>query len=953
MKSKFPVVVPVALMLGAYILFGTFSVVHAEDVIPTPEVTPTESATPAATEPTPTESPTPEPTTSSTPDPVLTATPADDGMEMLAMSGPMLLGAAPVGPVWFTSSVGVQSYFTIAEAWGFIKGGLLPSDGIIHLDSTYGLDTDEGLDPIELYPQSTVSSTSIKGILGPSDLDPVTMKPIVRINNPFSVFGFTNGFVVSNISFVGSAGDDGVTEGELKIIDISGNVKLTNLDVQNTDSRGVGLIVETINGSIIVTNLDSSENAGGGAYLRTGTSGSITVTNSSFNNNPGVLSSDGTEIAGLVVETINSNSPVVLNGVSASGNTSPDTPGVLIKKSGTLTIKNSMFNNNLGGGLANKLDPVKPTIQGATVLDNVTASDNYQDTPDIRGGSGIELYTNGAITANNIYATGNLNYGMKLDNCNFAGAACTSTSTGAVNFTNSEFSSNIENSGLDIRSRGAVTLKKVTASENLNSSAFGVKIDNTFGTAGVTITGTVGGDNQFIHNGTHGVQIDSIGNISLNYISSEENTGDGAWLVNKVGKGTVSVSNSRFYHNSSNGLYIESKGTITLLNVLSSENAGGNGVIIDNRIFATGAGFGNVTITNLTAVNNSDWGLDVLSNGTITVTGITANQNPVGGANLNNQEAILPKNVSLSKSVFDANKLGGELGPGLVVLSKGAITLTGVGTKNNGLEGILLDNPSSVGAVVINNSSNPTLYSVVGNGEEGVVITTQGAVSLTGVFADSNRIGAVINNYVVGKTPPVAISASHFNENTGGEGLNVNSTGKITLTKVSASENSSFGAKLANENATVLSAVSIVNDVLKIGSELNGFCGNGFYGLMITAKGVVTLTNVEASGNGSFGVDISNNYAANADVKISNSYFYENDELFPSDGYGLNVTSMGNISLSGGSANNNYLYGAKLDNQNGSAFPVKNITITKFEFNNNQTSFGLEAHANGTITITR
>ena len=187
-----------------------------------------------------------------------------------------------------------------------------------------------------------------------------------------------------------------------------------------------------------------------------------------------------------------------------------------------------------------------------------------------------------------------------------------------------------------------------------------------------------------------------------------------------------------------------------------------------------------------------------------------------------------------------------------------------------------------------------------------------------------------------GKTPPVTISASHFNENTGGEGLNVNSTGKITLTKVSASRNFSFGAKLANENATVLSAVSIINDVLKIGSELNGFCGNDTYGLTITAKGVVTLTNVEASDNGSFGADISNNNAANADVKISNSFFNGKDEYLTPGGYGLNVTSMGNILINGGSANNNYLYGTKLDNQNSNAFPIKNITITKFEFNNNE-----------------
>ncbi len=73
--------------------------------------------------------------------------------------------------------------------------------------------------------------------------------------------------------------------------------------------------------------------------------------------------------------------------------------------------------------------------------------------------------------------------------------------------------------------------------------------------AGVTITGTVAGDNQFTHNGnawiTGGIEINSKGNILINYVTSEENTGDGAWLVNMQGKGTISVTNSSFNTNSS------------------------------------------------------------------------------------------------------------------------------------------------------------------------------------------------------------------------------------------------------------------------------------------------------------------------------------------------------------------------------------------------------------------
>ncbi len=950
MKTKFTVVFLSVFLLGAFILFGAVSAVHAEELTPTPEVTPTEEITPTPTEPTPPESPTPEPTASPPPEPELSGALVEGGVEMLAMSSPMMLGATVTKPVWFNSSYGIKEYDTFSAAFDDIDLGLFPSDGIIHVEDFYaGGETDTVL---SLYYATgkPFSSSSIKGISGPS-LNPDTNSPMVTISTPLEFMNFTGGFTISNICV--DTTRTGPNYGAITLSNMSGTQNLKNLVVINHDSNSSGIFVYTASGSIVLMNVDSSENPGGGAILQTGTSGSISITNSSFDGNGGVTLLDDTKVAGLMVDTTSSNSPVTLNGVSASGNTSPDAPGVLIKKSGTLTIKNSMFNNNLGGGLANKQDLVKPTIQGATVLDNVTASDNYQETPDIRGGSGIELYTNGTITANNIFATGNLNYGMKLNNCNFAGAACTSTSTGAVNITSSEFSGNVEKTGLEITSRGAVTLKKVVASENANSSAIGVKIDNTYGTSGVTISGTVAGDNQFIHNGTHGVQIDSMGNISLNFVLSQENTGDGAWLVNKQGKGTVNVSNSSFNKNTSSGLSIESKNNVTILNVLSSENLGGSGVKIDNRIYTTGMGYGSVTVTNLTVIKNSDWGLDVLSNGTITGTGITASENPMGGANLINQDATLPKNVSLSKSTFNNNRSGGELGPGLVVLSKGAITLTGVGANKNGLGGVILENPSSLGAVVINNSLNPVLYSISGNGDEGFVITTKGAVTLTGVYADENQSGAVINNYFFGRTASVSISASHFNANTVGDGLYVNSGGKITLTKTSASGNEGIGAQLLNDQAgSTIQSITINNDAVKIGSELNGFSDNKKGGLVIGARGPVSLSNVEASRNTGNGGFIYNFAGGPADLKITNSYFDFNKDDGTGGGYGVYVESMGNITLNGGRANGNFLFGSKLDNQRGGAFLIKNITISKFEFNNNETDFGLEAHANGTITIT-
>jgi hypothetical protein len=953
-----------------FLAFVLAQTVHAEDIVtPTPEVTPTETATPSPTEsmtpapidPTPIETSSPVPSESPAPDP--SAIPEPDGGEMmLAMGSPMLMGPITNGPVWYNSSVGVQPFTTINDAWVSISNGLLPTDGLIHLDASYGMDTAEADPPIEFYPTVLVSPTSIKGLLGP-DLDSASLEPVVRINSALSIFGFSSGFTISNIIFSGSAGNDIFTEGVVKITDIDGNVKLSNLDIQNSDSRGLGLVVQTNSGSITIINVDSSDNEGGGAYLKTKTSGSVTISNSSFDNNKGVLTGDGTVVAGLVIETNSDSttlhSPVSLNGVSANGNTSYGSPGVLIKKSGALTVKNSMFNNNLGGGLANKQDPATVTIQGATVLDNVTASDNYISTPDVRGGSGIELHTNGSITANNIYATGNLKYGMKLDNCNFLSSLCQSSVIGSVSVSNSEFSDNLTSSGLEIQSRGQVTLMKVKA--NNNPGAPGVLVDNHFGTAGVSINGSAQGDNLLTGNGEDlgdinraVLEVFSKGNILVNYVQSgtpgEGNHLSGAIFNNVDGKGTITVNNSTFRNNDGSGLILRSKNTITLKNISTDDNLGDLGVDLDN--YAAGNGTGNVVINGSSMLNNGRRGLSITTKGSVSIGTTNASENPEGGAVIDDQSVVV-KPITITKSFFNNNKSGLNNGTGLTISSIGNITLTGVGASGNGLGGFeLLDTRINIGNVVINNTLNPLLYNYSGNSLSGLKITTNGSVTLTAIYADNSTSGggAWIDNSNGVKS--VSISTSHFNGNLGGDGLFVKSEGAISLTKTSASGNSGWGAALHNDLAGFgILAISINNDALKIGSGLNGFSGNGDGGLDIGARGPVTLTNVEANGNTGSGAFVNNFAGSPADLKITNSYFDFNDDGV-GGGYGLFVESKGNITLSGGSASGNYLYGAHLDNQRGAAFPIMNITISKFDFNNNETGFGLEAHANGTITIT-
>ena len=164
----------------------------------------------------------------------------------------------------------------------------------------------------------------------------------------------------------------------------------------------------------------------------------------------------------------------------------------MVKKSGALTIRNSMFSNNYNSGI-NSSDFA---THGIVVLDNITASNNYQYNLDpdlITGGTGINLQVKGNITASNIsadnnlrdgiflmaygnitasniQASENLGKGMHLNTCDFDGLACLSKVAGNVTILNGNFEKNLTSgpsqAELWVEARGAINLTNVNASQN-------------------------------------------------------------------------------------------------------------------------------------------------------------------------------------------------------------------------------------------------------------------------------------------------------------------------------------------------------------------------------------------------------------------------------------------------------------------------------------------------------
>ncbi len=134
------------------------------------------------------------------------------------------------------------------------------------------------------------------------------------------------------------------------------------------------------------------------------------------------------------------------------------------------------------------------------------------------------MFSNGAISINNIIADGNgtsgAGNGVYLNNCDLSGSGpCTNTIAKAVTLTGTNDLSTNFNSGLLVYSKGAITVNGLTAN---NNGDYGADLDNQF--TGITQPVTVNGGTfndplTNTYNGvTVGIRTRSNGVIKLNSV---------------------------------------------------------------------------------------------------------------------------------------------------------------------------------------------------------------------------------------------------------------------------------------------------------------------------------------------------------------------------------------------------------------------------------------------------
>jgi hypothetical protein len=777
---------------------------------------------------------------------------------------------------------------------------------------------------------------------------------------------------------------------------VIGNITITNSEFNNNLSNFAGLSVFA-KGAITLTNVDASDNRGydrdtladtfttAGARLQN--YGSlpvypVTVNNSTFNWN----SDDGLEIRSKGLVTINKvaagNNSVVYSGSdrieshdgygidinNTFGAAGVTFNGINWSDNSTLSNAHGLRLDTKGAILLNSLDSSANTYTNAQLTNNYLAGNVTINKSSFNGswlGNGLDVDSFGVITLSSVYANQNYGGGANLDN---SGAG----SAKAVTITNSFFSSN-QGTGLYMRSKGAITLR--------NAQAFNNSVHEMDFPTGVytvhDVFGLGGGEDLW----TVDVTVDMVG-ISYNavlgsvmangiieirdpsgetdYTDTADSCGDlciaeiSGFIFDKTGTWTFALSEDSTYLPV--GYYFS---TDVLGATTGDEWFGYNGADLDNT-----SGTAGVTITNAAFPlyewgeiipvrdfnSNNATGLKIRSYGAVSVTSVLAFGNGQYGVNTNNEPAsgTAAPNVNLTNGRYVAN---GDTG--LEVNTRGAITAKNIGSAWNsnigndtavGNGAHLVSNGLGKAISISNNLSTPTNYipGFENSAADGLVIDSKGAVTLTNVTATYNIYGHGVNVDNTGGVGNLTINNIYLSDN-GNDGLHVNIKGAISLNKAVSEYNGGLGAYLQNNTATVGKPGVTINNVLPIsGLDYQGFNSNDGSGLQVLSIGIISLTNVGANYNVGSGASLQN-YNGFTDIKVNNSMFDGNGN------YGLSTLTRGNISFVKGSASDNSSKGASLEAYPGTL--IKNIIVTGVTLNSNYGT-GLYIRNNGTITLT-
>ena len=474
-------------------------------------------------------------------------------------------------------------------------------------------------------------------------------------------------------------------------------------------------------------------------------------------------------------------------------------PGVVIQTRGAVSITGLNSHDNVYGGIRIG-DPnasPDPIIAGAVTLTDTGASNN--------GDFGIQIYSNNAITWKIGWSGGNGTYGALLDNTS-------ATSAKAVTLETGWFYGNQDGNGLEVQSKGAVTLKNVNAGDNYG---YGIFINNNGGTANVSVTGTSAQWLDIGRNGEAGLYIESRGAVSASYISAYENgqvndqNADGIHIrnVDALTPKTVTASNLDTWNNRNKGVHISSKGAITVTNISARDNVG-EGAFFENTV-SGGVKVLRTAYWHNDFSRNGEEGLFIIAMGPVTLARINAYENgwiyyedwytgdPFDGVHIDNcwagsGDTCAGKwGVTLLITSGWNHDFSRNSQFGLYISSGGAVKMANVNAGENGGFGLLVDTNwlNAAGAVTLNTVGDAT-NNFWNNGFDGALICASGAIIVSNFQANENgRHGLNLGNRTALTPAPITVTNGNADNNRNGHGIYARSLGNIKLVDVDAQNN--------------------------------------------------------------------------------------------------------------------------------------------------------------------
>jgi hypothetical protein len=801
--------------------------------------------------------------------------------------------------------------------------GLIPTDRKLYIGA--------GTYTENVYVDATWPSVSgLLAIVGTGD----TPDQVV-INGSIYVKRFPTGFTIQNLTV------NNITDPEFAAIWIennTGTIKLTDVNAHATQEDSSGIVIAH-NGTVELTRVNSSNNAYIGARIWNWGTGGIKITNSTFDQNlqnvyDGIDYYDdeydpsgnptGTTLAKYRGVDLWSPGPISLFGVSVSGNIGD---GARISSNGTVTVKDSVFDSNDPDSLIDDWGDGLQFWGNVGMLENIQANNN-----DMRG---INPNVNSSFTGTHLHTDGNGWQGVDVYACLNNGTTCTITGPGTVTIKNSSSSGN-GYEGYMVFAKGVVTFTSVYVGGNEYD---GIYIDNTYSSSApaVNLTGL-----ELDNNNNMGAHLVVKGPVTVKDVNIHDNTGDGLNIVS-TGTGAITLTNtsttwSEIYYNGGNGLSIQSKGKVTLTNLDCYHN-GLHGAKIDN----TGAaGAAAVTINVLGYpgyldgfFNNEAGGLQIFSHGAVTLSRVAADSNGGIGTEINNDPGASRAGVTVSISDSWSYRNGSSGGgDGLNIISKGLITLTNFRGGDNKGYGVYLDNTTSSSTAGVKiNAANGKGNGFNDNEFDGLVIRTNGAVTLTNLYAVNNGKNGSHDGYGVdiindGGTAAVTIKqvgtwsvpdnlayGNVFSGNYDG-GLSITTKGAVIVEFFQAQDNGFNGIYIDAGNGR--GAVSLTGTA----NNWNNMAHNQNNGIRINAQGNITISKVHASNNGYNGAVLSNS-TGTGNVTMTDAGFDSNTLS------GLDINTKGTVSWMNGSVNDNNQYGANILNQGlGKAVTINNLNAS-------------------------